>query len=246
MGNDGVCLTIDYERDWGGRVQGTYAIEKMTDKVLEIFDEYGTRGTFFISTETVGATKSQILAIAKAGHEIASHGHDHNVKYDLLTREELAYQAKTSKNILEDLTGKSVLGFRTPQFRKNEYTEEVLSECGYVYDSSSVSISFRGRYAANQHSKGIMKSFPVSSIYNKFPAGIKWINMLGKGKLSGNPPIVYLHLFDLLDLSDTIGARHRNISYLTQAFYFARIGSNIKSMKYFIANSHSIIKLLDR
>jgi len=237
MTSNNVCLTIDYERDWGGRVQSTYAIEKMTDKVLEIFDEYGTKGTFFISTETADDTKNQILAIAKAGHEIASHGHDHNIKYNLLSKDDLNYQVGKSKKILEDMTGHAVLGFRTPQFRKNEYTEEMLLENGYKYDSSTVSVSLAGRYEANQHSKELLPLFPVSAIYGRFPAGIKWINMLGSGSISNNPQVIYVHLFDLFDILETVKNYRVNIPFYVLLFYSARIGALMNTLGYFASNS---------
>lgn len=223
--NDSICLTIDYESDWGGRSKNTYAIEKMTDTVLSIFNEYGTKGTFFISTETSEATKQQIMSIAKEGHEIASHGHDHSIHYDTLTKEQLSYQLSTSKKILEDMTGEKVFGFRTPQFRKNKYTEEVLLENGYAYDSSSVQVSLKSRYNAMQHTTNLLPSFPVSSLYGKLPAGIKWANLFGGSLSSQQPKIVYVHLFDLLSISDTLHQFSRDIPLAVLLFYMARKGS---------------------
>lgn len=238
--NSMLSLTIDYECDWGGRVQSTYAIEKMTDSVLSIFNEFGTKGTFFISTETAEATKPYILAIAKEGHEIASHGHEHAIHYDTLTKDELTYQLSTSKKILEDITGAEILGFRTPQFRKNQYTEEVLLENGYKYDSSSVQVSLKNRYNAMQHTTDLLPSFPVSALYGKLPAGIKWANLFGGSLSPQKPQVVYVHLFDLLSISDTLRQYKKGIPLSVLMFYMARNGSTLSTLKSFSMSSQSL------
>lgn len=242
--NNPICLTIDYECDWGGRVPNTYAIEKMTDIVLTIFNEYGTKGTFFISTETAEATKTHILSIAREGHEIASHGHEHTVHYDTLTKDELSYQLSTSKKILEDMTGQEVLGFRTPQFRKNQYTEEVLLENGYKYDSSSVQVSLKNRYTAMQNTNNLLPSFPVSALYGKLPAGVKWANLFGCSLSPQQPQVVYVHLFDLLSIADTLCQYKKGIPLSVLMFYMARRGDTIPTLKYFAGMSKPLIKYL--
>jgi len=243
--NNPICLTVDYECDWGGRVPSTYAIEKMTDTVLAIFNEYGTKGTFFISTETAEATKPHILSIAREGHEIASHGHEHTVHYDTLTKDELTYQLSTSKKILEDMTGEEVLGFRTPQFRKNKYTEEALLENGYKYDSSSVQVSLKSRYDAMQYTNGLLPSFPVSALYGKLPAGVKWANLFGGALSPQQPQVVYVHLFDLLSIADTLRQYKKGISLSVLMFYMARRGSILTTLESFSMNSNSLKYFLD-
>jgi peptidoglycan/xylan/chitin deacetylase (PgdA/CDA1 family) len=239
---DKVAITVDYEFDWGGRVQTTCGIEKMTDKVLEILDANNAKATFFISTETVEKTKKHILDIYNAGHEIASHGHNHSLQYDLLSKDKLEYEIKTSKEILEDLTLDKIYGFRTPQFRKNKYTEELLLKHNYEYDSSSVDTNFLDRYKKNQFQDGKLQNFTVSSIYNKIPAGLKWINLVANNIKQGNQiNIIYLHLFDLLSMKDILNLYDKKIiSKVVLLFYLARTKNLLKTLESNCINSISL------
>jgi peptidoglycan/xylan/chitin deacetylase (PgdA/CDA1 family) len=236
---DKIAITVDYEFDWGGRVNSTYAIEKMTDKVLKILDDNHAKSTFFISTETASKTKKNILDIYNAGHEIASHGHNHNVKYDLLSKDKLEYEIRTSKDILEDLISGNIYGFRTPQFRKNRYTEELLLKHNYTYDSSSVDTNFLDRYKKNQFQDGELKNFSVSSLFDKIPAGLKWINLVGNHiKDNDEIKIIYLHLFDLLSMKDILALYDkRAISKIVLLFYIARTTSLLKTLELNCNNS---------
>lgn len=239
---DKIAITVDYEFDWGGRIKSAYAIDKMTDKVLKIFDECNAKGTFFISTETAKVTKKNILDIYNAGHEIGSHGHDHNVEYDKLSKDKLDYEISTSKDILENMISDKILGYRTPQFRKNKYTEELLLKNGYIYDSSSVSTNFLDRYKKNQFQDGEIVNFSVSSILGKLPAGVKWINLVGNHiKKDNDVTVIYLHLFDLLTIKEIINLYDKQvISKVVMLFYITRVGSILSTLKKLSYNSRPL------
>ncbi len=228
-----VALSIDYEFDWGGRVKSSVAIETMTDIVLDILDKNDAKATFFISGETVDKTKDKILKIYQRGHEIASHGFNHNVQYDKLSYTRLDLEMQISKKVLEDTIQDKVYGFRTPQFRKNRHTEELLLKNGYMYDSSSVEVNFLDRYEKNQFQYGQIKNFPVSSIYGKIPAGLKWINLLGNHiKSSNGIVVIYLHFFDLLPIKKILQLYDKKVIKKTVLlFYLARIGSLENSLR---------------
>lgn len=240
----GIILTVDFEADWGGRVNTIHAIDKMTGPLLEALDSVGAKATFFVSAEIAGAAAGWVRAIAAAGHEVASHGHRHNLRYDLLSRAELFEQGKRSKEILEDMTGEPVWGFRTPQFRKNPHTEETLVELGYRYDSSSVLANLPGRYRKAQHKNRNLPEFSVASIYRLFPAGIKWINLLGSQYSGKGSQIVYVHLFDLLRLTDTVRAASPEIGKHVLLFYLARLGSPLRTLERLVGGSVTLRSLL--
>lgn len=224
-------ITVDYEFDWGGRVKSSKAIELVTLPLLESLERAGAKATFFVSAETVVSTTPMLQMIVKEGHEIASHGFHHNLKYDLLSKEELKEEIRTSKETLEDALGVQVVGFRTPQFRKNRYTEEALLSMGFEYDSSSVNTSLSGRYEHRQHEFGLLPEIPVSTIYNRFPAGVKWINLLGAKFDPDDVRVIYLHPFDLLSLGETVQSYTKGISPVVLAFYLARLGSPLKTLE---------------
>jgi polysaccharide deacetylase family protein (PEP-CTERM system associated) len=118
-----------------------------TEALLDLFDETGSRGTFFVLGWVAREHRVLVARIAARGHEIASHGMTHRMLTEL-TPESFREEARDSKALLEDLAGAPVLGFRAPSYSVGEGTLwalEVLAETGYAYDSSIYPIR-RRRY----------------------------------------------------------------------------------------------------
>ena len=79
-----------------------------------------------------------VREIAGAGHEVASHGWGHR-KVTSQTPEEFREDLRRSRDLLEDLVGEKILGYRAPSFSilpGFEWALDVLMEEGFVYDSS--------------------------------------------------------------------------------------------------------------
>ena len=79
-----------------------------------------------------------VRAIARAGHEVASHGWDHR-RVTEQSPEQFRDSVRRTKRLLEDLAGAAVLGFRAPSYSivaGCEWALDVLVEEGYRYDSS--------------------------------------------------------------------------------------------------------------
>ncbi len=244
MSNPPYFITIDFESDWGGRSRECHGIELMTSIILDLFAEHNAKATFFISTEILERTGRFVKEIDAAGHEIGSHGHNHEFHYDNLDHSELFEQVSRSKKILEDLIGKPIHGFRTPYFKKNELTERVLTQAGYLYDSSSVNVSLANRYKTRQYEFNNITEIPVSSLFGRFPAGIKWMN-LTRSKVTGDgPKVVYVHLFDLVSIWDMIRLYPPNVSKRVAAFYLARMGSPLETLAELIPGSKPLCDLL--
>jgi polysaccharide deacetylase family protein (PEP-CTERM system associated) len=51
-----------------------------------------------------------------------------------------------SKNLLEDIIGAQVYGYRAPSFAINNDILKIIEECGYLYDSSYNSFALHSRY----------------------------------------------------------------------------------------------------
>ena len=143
------CLTIDVEdyyhieaaRGAVGRDQWDSLparIEKSTDILLELFARCGRKGTFFILGDVSRRFPQLARRIADAGHEIASHGCNHDRLHRLDARSLLA-DLKEGKQRLEDQTGRAVIGYRAPTFsitRSTSWAVDVLVEAGFAYDTS--------------------------------------------------------------------------------------------------------------
>lgn len=108
------------------------------DRILSLLAEHGARATFFILGWVARRQGSLVRRIAEAGHEIASHGMTHRMLHRA-GRDGLRAELRDSRRLLEDLAGRPVVGFRAPTFsltRRTAWAIDVLSECGYDYDSS--------------------------------------------------------------------------------------------------------------
>ena len=120
-------------------------VVRNTERVLELCDARGVKGTFFVLTWNAERHPELVRRIADAGHEIASHGYRHRLIYEQ-TPESFRDDILRSKKILEDLTGTPVWGYRAPSFSltaKSLWALDVLLECGMRYDSSIFPVSDR-------------------------------------------------------------------------------------------------------
>jgi polysaccharide deacetylase family protein (PEP-CTERM system associated) len=107
-------------------------------RLLDAFDEAGATVTCFFLGWVAEHCPELVKETHRRGHEIASHGHYHQLVFDQ-RREEFAADIKRSKTVLEDLIGEPVLGYRAPGFSITASTPWALEEiaaAGYLYDSS--------------------------------------------------------------------------------------------------------------
>jgi polysaccharide deacetylase family protein (PEP-CTERM system associated) len=109
-----------------------------THRLLDIFAEYQTRGTFFVLGWVAERHPQLVREIAAAGHEIASHGYGHRLVYDQ-TPYTFRDDVRKAKALLEDASGVSVHGYRAPSYSvtpRSLWALDILIEEGYTYDSS--------------------------------------------------------------------------------------------------------------
>jgi peptidoglycan-N-acetylglucosamine deacetylase len=114
-------------------------VDYNTRRLLELFAQYDVKSTFFILGWVAEAFPALIQDIASAGHEIASHGFAHRRATEM-TRAKFYQDVKSSKDLLEQLAGSAVIGYRAPSFSVNDsntWVFEVLAELGFQYSSST-------------------------------------------------------------------------------------------------------------
>lgn len=139
-----------------------------TKYLLDLFDKYNTKVTFFVLGEIFEWYPKLIEEIKKRGHEIGYHGHRHVILKDKKT---LLEDIKLSKKFLEKY---KPIGFRAPRmFLKKEYLK-ILSDSGFKYDSSIYGSQIESIKELN------MKEIPVSLLryfgnatLNKFPQNMR-------------------------------------------------------------------------
>jgi polysaccharide deacetylase family protein (PEP-CTERM system associated) len=113
-------------------------LERSLRPLLDLLAEAGARGTFFVLGWIADRYPEVVRDIAAAGHEIGSHGWDHR----RVTDQEPAQfreSVRSTRDLLEQVVGRPVTGFRAPSFSivpGREWALDILVEEGYRYDSS--------------------------------------------------------------------------------------------------------------
>lgn len=113
-------------------------IEANVQRLLELFAAHGARATFFTLGWIAERYPNLVRQIAASGHEIASHGHEHQRASEQSPEAFLA-DVRLAKAILEDLIGGPVAGYRAPSFSigaTNPWAHDCIAEAGYTYSSS--------------------------------------------------------------------------------------------------------------
>lgn len=113
-------------------------VEKNFLKLLDIFAERDVHVTCFFLGWVAEKFPHLVKEAESRGHEIASHGYAHRLVYQM-SQEEFRADALKSKKLLEDISGRSILGYRSSGFSVTEKTPwffDALMEAGYQYDSS--------------------------------------------------------------------------------------------------------------
>src|SRR5207245_2409746 len=83
-------------------------VEPSTRWLLDQLAEHAARATFFIVGQTARANPALVRAIQRAGHEVASHGWDHQ-RVLTMTPASFRRDVAQSKDALEQLTGAEVV-----------------------------------------------------------------------------------------------------------------------------------------
>lgn len=108
-------------------------------RLLDLLDERGSRATCFFVGHIARRFPDLVREAKARGHEIASHTFNHRLAYTM-TPAEFLDDARSSRQLLEDISGGPVRGFRASGFSVTDETPwffEKLVEAGYAYDSST-------------------------------------------------------------------------------------------------------------
>ena len=204
--------------DWNTCVS---RLEHNTDKLLGILDSSNCSATFFVLGWVAEKYPQIIRRIADSGHEIACHSLRHRLVYEM-TPAEFREDSRLAKTLLEDVSAKTVCGYRAPSFsitKKSWWAFEVLSELGFTYDSSIFPVKHpnygmieASRFPFAVHtSSGFLVEFPLPTLqvghYRAPLGGGAYLRLLpyaytrwGIGHINdreSRPVCVYLHPWEL-------------------------------------------------
>lgn len=118
----------------GIRSAGGYSARRGVPRMLRLFERHGIPATFFVPGYDAEQNPDLLRVIAESGHEVAAHGYLHE-RWEVPADEEERLLRK-SHAILSKITGVEPKGWRSPGGMKSSITMPVLSDLGYIYDSS--------------------------------------------------------------------------------------------------------------
>jgi polysaccharide deacetylase family protein (PEP-CTERM system associated) len=121
-------------------------VVESTRRMLDLLDAANATATFFVLGWVAERQPALVREVAARGHEIAAHSYWHR-RVTTLERSVFLDDAIRVREVLEQITGSAVVGYRAPSFSitpSNVWAFESLVEAGYRYDSSVFPIRRRG------------------------------------------------------------------------------------------------------
>ncbi len=152
------------------------------EKLLTLCKKNQCKATFFV-LGCIGENYPDIVRkIAEEGHDVASHGYGHELAYKQ-SIQEFEEDVKKSLGILEDITGKKVLGYRAPSWsivESNLHYLEVLEKLGIRYDASIFPVK-TFLYGIPDAKKHIHRPVVKGRELNLYEVPTSVFNFLGRG-----------------------------------------------------------------
>jgi peptidoglycan/xylan/chitin deacetylase (PgdA/CDA1 family) len=117
----------------GGAMQ--YGARTGIWNILELLDTFGIKATFLICGTTAEKYPEAIRAAHQAGHEIGGMGYGFD-RVRTMSAERERGLVRKAVNALRDASGARITGWRCPDYRVSPQTLDILSEEGFLWDSS--------------------------------------------------------------------------------------------------------------
>lgn len=147
-------------------------VEANTHRLLDLFDSFThpVKATFFILGWIAERCPQLVREIHHRGHEVASHGHGHQLCNQLAAPSLLA-DLQQSKQLLEQIIGQPIHGYRAPNFSIRDDVLKIIRQCGYRYDASYNSFEMHNRYGhiTHQHFKKAGIALALDTAFYELP-----------------------------------------------------------------------------
>jgi polysaccharide deacetylase family protein (PEP-CTERM system associated) len=217
-------------------------VEANIDRILGLLDSKGIKATFFTLGWIAERYPAMVRDIVTRGHELASHGYGHE-RASNLTEAHFREDVRSSKRILEDISGQQVKGYRAPSFSigtGNMWALDVLQSEGYRYSSSiypvlhdHYGVPDAPRFAFYPKSEDGLLELPITTVrlmnrnlpaggggyFRFFPYAVsRWL-MQQVNKRDGQPAIFYFHPWEI----DPGQPRQKNIDLKTRFRHYINL-----------------------
>ena len=213
-----------------------------TARVIDLFAAANVRATFFTLGWVAARQPALMQRIVAAGHEIASHGWDHQRVFTM-TAEEFRADLRRARAALEDAGGVAVTGYRAPSFSidpRTPWAHAVLAEEAYAYSSSVAPVAHdhygwrdSPRYAWSPLADAALVELPVTvaefagrriatggGFFRLLPAALT-DHALRQVHAAGAPGVFYFHPWEV----DPGQPRVANAPLKSRVRHYSRIGA---------------------
>jgi polysaccharide deacetylase family protein (PEP-CTERM system associated) len=235
--------------DWPGLQS---RVEANTGTVLDLFAETGVKATFFTLGWVAERCPALMRRIVAAGHEVASHGVDHQRVFTM-TAEQFRADLRRARAALEDASGTRVAGYRAPSFSidtRTPWAHQVLAEEGYAYSSSVAPVRHdhygwpeAPRFAFRPLADADLIELPVTTariagrnlatgggFFRLFPSALtNWA--VRQVNAEGRPAIFYFHPWEI----DPGQPRFANAPIKSKLRHYSRLNAMAGKLRHLVA-----------
>ncbi|WP_262706261.1 MULTISPECIES: polysaccharide deacetylase family protein [Streptomyces] len=143
---------------------GAYGPHRAVPRILDILRNSGVQATFFTPSWVVEHWPDLCRRIVDQGHEMANHGHRHEVFFEMSESEQLAVLDQAQAIFRREL-GLEAAGFRAPSGDWHPRTAQLLAESGFRYSSS-----LRSGDQPFRHDGHSLIEIPAKSLFDDYTA----------------------------------------------------------------------------
>jgi len=232
-------------------------VEPNTRRLLELLAALNVHATFFVLGWVAERFPALVREIAAGGHELGCHSYWHRLIYKL-DPAEFREDTRRAKNVIEQIAGQPVTGYRAPTYSvidRSVWALDILTELGFTYDSSIFPIH-HDRYGMPgaprapfrfQTPSGPMTEFPITTFrlagHNLPVGGGGYLRLLPRlytrlglkrVQKEGLPIVIYIHPWEVDPeqprLPGRLSSRLRHYTNLSQTL--ARFQSVLQAGNY--------------
>ena len=115
--------------------RGLFAGEVATPRLLQLFDRFDIKTSWYIPGHTIETFPEQMKAVAEAGHEIGLHGYTHENPIDMTPQQEEDVLDKCI-DLVTTLAGRRPTGYVAPWWEFSPASHSLLMKKKIKYDHS--------------------------------------------------------------------------------------------------------------
>ncbi|TCF98628.1 polysaccharide deacetylase [Paraburkholderia strydomiana] len=174
--------------------RGMFAGEVGSMRLLDLFDRYDMKTTWFIPGHSIETFPEQMASVVDRGHEVALHGYTHENPLAMTVQQETDVLDRCI-DLIVGLTGKRPVGYAAPWWELSNDTPKLLLERGIIYDHSMMHRDFSCyRLRVGDRWTAIDYSKPASSWMKPLERGVesRLIEIPVSWYLDDLPPMMFI------------------------------------------------------